>query len=81
MAALLEMSKVHSPGSLAFITDEQALLVRVRGGWQYVQVGDSLSLFIVLTSFSRSPEIFLRKESSKETKKNFAFINFITDHL
>ena len=40
MAALLEMSKVHSPGSLAFILDEQALLVRVRGGWQYVQVGD-----------------------------------------
>lgn len=39
MAALLEMSKVHLPGSLAFILDEQALLVRVRGGWQYVQVG------------------------------------------
>lgn len=38
MSALVEMSKVHSAGSLAFILDEQALLVRVRGGWQYVSV-------------------------------------------
>lgn len=38
MDVLLKMSHLHSPGTLAFIQDEQALLVRVRGGWQYVSV-------------------------------------------
>ena len=39
MDVLLKMSHLHAPGTLAFIQDEQALLVRVRGGWQYVSVG------------------------------------------
>lgn len=47
MNALLEMSNVHSPGTLAFILDEQALLVRVRGGWQYVSVSYLFCLFFL----------------------------------
>jgi hypothetical protein len=38
MEALLKMSTISPSGTLAFVLDEQALLVRVSGGWQYVAV-------------------------------------------
>lgn len=69
MAALLEMSKVHSPGSLAFITDEQALLVRVRGGWQYVQVGDSLIIYCFNFLFSFARNLFEKRKFERDKKE------------
>jgi collagen type XVIII alpha len=38
METLLKMSSISPAGTLAFVIDEQALLVRVNGGWQYVAV-------------------------------------------
>lgn len=37
---MLKMSRVSPVGTLAYIIDEQALLVRVNNGWQYVAVSD-----------------------------------------
>lgn len=37
------MSAVSPVGTLAYIIDEQALLVRVNNGWQYIAV--SIELF------------------------------------
>jgi len=34
----LQMSSVSPVGTLAYIIDEQALLVRVNNGWQYIAV-------------------------------------------
>ena len=42
MDALIKMSTISPSGTMAFITDEQALLVRVDGGWQYVTVRDTI---------------------------------------
>lgn len=36
------MSSVSPVGTLAYIIDEQALLVRVNNGWQYIAVSTSL---------------------------------------
>lgn len=38
MDSLLKMSAPNPTGTLAFLLDEEALLVRVSGGWQYVSV-------------------------------------------
>lgn len=37
--SLTHMSTINAQGTLAFVTDEQALLVRVSKGWQYVSLG------------------------------------------
>lgn len=46
------MSTISPTGTLAFITDEQALLVRVDGGWQYVTVRDTIKNIIYEFCFS-----------------------------
>lgn len=38
----LQMSSVSPVGTLAYIIDEQALLVRVNNGWQYIAVSIKL---------------------------------------
>lgn len=38
MESLLKLSAPNPPGTMAFVLDEEALLVRVSGGWQYVAV-------------------------------------------
>lgn len=40
------MSAVSPVGTLAYIIDEQALLVRVNNGWQYIAV--SIKFFYIL---------------------------------
>jgi len=35
---LLQMSSASPVGTIAFLLDEEALLVRVRSGWQYIAV-------------------------------------------
>lgn len=35
---LLQMSSVSPVGTIAYIIDEEALLVRVNNGWQYIAV-------------------------------------------
>lgn len=46
------MSSVSPVGTLAFVVEEEALLVRVEAGWQYVAVSEpvmvSVKLFLVL---------------------------------
>lgn len=37
------MSSVSPVGTLAYIIDEQALLVRVNNGWQYIAVSITIS--------------------------------------
>lgn len=41
------MSAVSPVGTLAYIIDEQALLVRVNNGWQYIAVSIKIFLFIL----------------------------------
>lgn len=36
--AMLRMTGATSTGTLAYIVEEQALLVRVNNGWQYIAV-------------------------------------------
>lgn len=43
------MSAVSPVGTLAYIIDEQALLVRVNNGWQYIAV--SIKFFYFLHHF------------------------------
>lgn len=38
METLLRASALHTPGTIAFVTDEETLLMRVRIGWQYLSV-------------------------------------------
>lgn len=35
---VLQMSSASPVGTMAFLLDEEALLVRVRSGWQYIAV-------------------------------------------
>jgi len=41
----LQMSNVSPVGTLAYIIDEQALLVRVNNGWQYIAVSIKLHYY------------------------------------
>ena len=41
------MSSVSPVGTLAFVVEEEALLVRVEAGWQYVAVSEELHVFLV----------------------------------
>lgn len=36
----LQQSSNYAPGTIAFILDEEALLVRVNKGWQYIAVSN-----------------------------------------
>jgi hypothetical protein len=49
------MSSVSPVGTIAYIIDEEALLVRVNNGWQYIAVSSAL-LFL-----SFSPSIWAMK--------------------
>ncbi|XP_069193869.1 collagen alpha-1(XVIII) chain isoform X7 [Procambarus clarkii] len=42
--AMLKMSSVSPVGTLAFVVEEEALLVRVGAGWQYVALGSVVPL-------------------------------------
>lgn len=42
------MSGVSPVGTLAYIIDEQALLVRVNNGWQYIAVSIVLLIIIII---------------------------------
>lgn len=44
LEAMSKMSLVSSVGTLAYIIDEQALLVRVNNGWQYIALGTLVSI-------------------------------------
>ncbi|XP_074601335.1 uncharacterized protein LOC141855275 isoform X2 [Brevipalpus obovatus] len=50
--SLTQMSTINAQGTLAFVTEEQALLVRVSKGWQYVSLGS-----LVTTSIPIRPKI------------------------
>lgn len=52
---MLKMSRVTPIGTLAFIVQEQALLVRVNDGWQYVALGSSIPLPTEPPSMSTAP--------------------------
>lgn len=39
------MSSVSPVGTLAYIIDEQALLVRVNNGWQYIAVSTKIHYY------------------------------------
>lgn len=39
---------MNPPGTLAYITEEEALLVRVNKGWQYIAVSDFFLIFFLL---------------------------------
>ncbi|CAG5093381.1 Protein of unknown function [Cotesia congregata] len=41
--AMIKMSTISPVGTLAYIIDEEALLVRVNNGWQYIALGTLLS--------------------------------------
>ncbi|XP_029669239.1 collagen alpha-1(XV) chain-like [Formica exsecta] len=41
---MTKMSSVSPVGTLAYIIDEQALLVRVNNGWQYIALGSLLPI-------------------------------------
>ncbi|XP_044016680.1 collagen alpha-1(XV) chain [Aphidius gifuensis] len=43
-SALTEMSTISQVGTLAYIVDEEALLVKVNFGWQYISLGSLLSI-------------------------------------
>ncbi|CAL4084333.1 unnamed protein product [Meganyctiphanes norvegica] len=43
-SSLIKMSSFSPVGTMAFIVDEEALLVRVRDGWQYVALGSIVTL-------------------------------------
>ncbi|XP_011315032.1 collagen alpha-1(XVIII) chain isoform X6 [Fopius arisanus] len=45
--AMTKMSSVSSVGTLAYIIDEEALLVRVNHGWQYIALGSLLPITTV----------------------------------
>lgn len=53
---LKQKSAMNPPGTLAYITEEEALLVRVNKGWQYIAVSD---LFLQLFLLPFSPASFL----------------------
>lgn len=40
-----QKSSINPPGTLAYITEEEALLVRVDKGWQYIAVSDKCHPF------------------------------------
>ncbi|KAG0724088.1 hypothetical protein GWK47_041386 [Chionoecetes opilio] len=42
--AMIKMSSVSPVGTLAFVVEEEALLVRVEAGWQYVALGSVVPL-------------------------------------
>ncbi|XP_034951100.1 collagen alpha-1(XVIII) chain isoform X3 [Chelonus insularis] len=42
--AMIKMSNVSPVGTLAYIIDEEALLVRVNNGWQYIALGTLLPI-------------------------------------
>ncbi|KAG7176828.1 hypothetical protein Hamer_G000010, partial [Homarus americanus] len=41
---MIKMSGVSPVGTLAFVVEEEALLVRVAAGWQYVALGSVVPL-------------------------------------
>ena len=41
-----QMSNLSPVGTLAYIIDEEALLVRVNNGWQYIAVSKSYVIII-----------------------------------
>lgn len=50
MESLLKMSAPQPLGTLAFVLDEEVLLVRVSNGWQYVAVNLALSTTLCRSS-------------------------------
>uniref|UniRef100_A0A6A7FZS1 Collagen alpha-1(XVIII) chain-like isoform X4 n=2 Tax=Hirondellea gigas TaxID=1518452 RepID=A0A6A7FZS1_9CRUS len=48
--AMLKMSAMTPAGSLAFLLDEEAVLVRITNGWRYIQMGSTVLLPAPTTS-------------------------------
>ncbi|XP_074035185.1 collagen XV/XVIII-type protein multiplexin isoform X2 [Leptinotarsa decemlineata] len=56
-AAMTKMSSVSPVGTLAYIIEEEALLLRVNNGWQYVALGSLLHITTSAPPTTSSPQI------------------------
>lgn len=75
----LQMSSVSPVGTLAYIIDEQALLVRVNNGWQYIAVSIELYYYYKFIKYYNSVKIeFLLIHPS--ARITFAYHNTSTTH-
>ncbi|GFT36195.1 collagen alpha-1(XV) chain, partial [Nephila pilipes] len=52
--SLLRVSEISPLGTLGFVLDEETLLVRVSGGWQYVALGSLVPLPSATTTTGKS---------------------------
>lgn len=68
------MSAVSPVGTLAYIIDEQALLVRVNNGWQYIAVSTKFFYILYHKIFIHYPKN-LCKFYTKECILKFKFSN------
>ncbi|XKL69423.1 hypothetical protein PGB90_007192 [Kerria lacca] len=68
--AMLKMSLTHLVGTISYLIDEQAVLVRVNDGWQYLQLGSTIPfpLEVQLTSTtSKSPPTLMSFNMKRES--------------
>ena len=63
-------------GTLAFVMDEEALLVRVSSGWQYVSVSHPLAICLSMTvCFGRNGQVKVMWFITGEIEKKNNYIS------
>ncbi|CAH0546971.1 unnamed protein product [Brassicogethes aeneus] len=62
--AMLKMSAVSPVGTLAYVIEEQSLLVRVNNGWQYVAMGSLLPVTTAVPPTTSSSQLNPALEAS-----------------